>query len=300
MERPLKSSLIVVISIFLWTYALSLLSLFLASSFSFKVALYLFFANLVSILLAVLIFAGLFTSLVSYLRRQRRFFHLSNLSHPLLLRLSKEAPGTYHHSLLVSNLASQAVKSIGGDSLLTKIGGYFHDIGKLKEPKIFIENQSKEEKKNELENPEKLAKIMTNHVKEGVKLASQFQFPKEVIDLISQHHGSSLMTYFYEEAKKREPTKTRRVSFRYPGPKPQTKEAAVLMLADSLEAKSRTYEEVNSQILEEIVSQIVSDKIKEEQLKESGLSLGEIEKIKKSFLKSLESIFHKRIEYPGA
>ena len=298
MNKLFKSSLFIISLIFLSNFGFVLLAVYLTGVLSFKIALYLFAATSVSSALAVTILGGLFTSLSSYILSLRRLFRLDNLTHPLLLRLSTEAPGTYHHSILVANLSSKAAKAIGADSLLCRVASYFHDIGKLKNPGFFIENQtvrinSLESQSNNLLNG---AKKILEHVQEGVNIAEKNHLPKEIINLIAQHHGNSLCSYFYQLAKEKNPLKAKRSDFRYEGPKPQTKESAILMLADSLEAKIRAKNDISD--LKKLVEGTFLDKIQDKQLIDSQLSQKEIFKLKKVFEKAIESMFHPRIEYP--
>lgn len=298
MENSLKSSFLIVSLVFLVSFGIVLFFVFLAGVLSFKVALYLFIATLISSTFTVTILGGLFTQLSSHLVHMRRLLRLDNLNHPLLLRLSAEAPGTYHHSILVSNLSSKAAKAIGADALLCRISSYFHDIGKLKNPNFFIENQVSSKNKEEEKSSSKNAQKIIEHAKEGIKMAEEVHLPKEIVDLIAQHHGTSFCGYYYQRAKEQNPTQTRRGDFRYPGPKPQTKEATILMLADSIEARTRARNDLSD--LKKIVEEDIFEKIQEKQFSESGLSQREIFKLKQSFIESLESMLHHRIEYPAA
>lgn len=298
MDKLLKSSFFVVTLIFLLSFGLALLAVSLAGVFSFKLAIYLFLATLISSIVSVTILGGFFTSLSSYLIHLRRLFRLNNITHPLLLRLSTEAPGTYHHSVLVADLSSRVAKAVGADSLLCRVSAYFHDIGKLKEPRLFIENQITSEENNlktsQADSPKKSVKQILEHVKEGIKIAEEAHLPKEVINLIAQHHGTSFCYYFWRLAKERK-LEIRRSDFRYEGPKPQTKEATILMLADSLEAKTRVKNSNFS--LKGLVEETISEKTEDGQLKESHLSQKEIYKLKQVFVETLESMQHQRIEY---
>jgi hypothetical protein len=206
---------------------------------------------------------------------------LENLSHPLLLKLSTGAAGTYHHSLTVANLANKAAKAIEVDSLLCRVGGYYHDIGKLKNPSIFIENQ----KVKQVEiSDKKLVKIIIGHVKEGEKLAKEYNLPSEITDLILQHHGT--MKY---------KTAAGGIALSYPGPKPLTKEAAIVMIADSIEAGSRALNKPNNFEIEHLVDKIIDTRIDQKQLTLSGLTNFDLERLKISFIESLTDMYHKRI-----
>jgi len=300
MEKTYKNSLYLIGLIFLFCFGLSIFAVYLADAINTKVVLFLFISTLFSSAISVTVLGGFFTSLTSYLLHMRRLFRMDNLSNPLLLRLSSEAPGTYHHSIIVSNMASKAAKTIGADSLLCRVSAYFHDIGKLKNPVFFVENQGfyKNEGhiQSKLNNPQKNAQIIIAHVKDGIKMAEEAHIPQDVINIIAQHHGDSTCVYFYEEAKNKDKTGVKKSDFQYPGPKPQNKNAAVLMLADSLEARARAKEDYND--IKDLVEKTFSDKIKERQLSESGFSEQEIFRLKKIFAEILETMFHPRIEYP--
>lgn len=300
MEKSFKSSLYIITLIFLFSYALAIFSIFLGGVFSLKVALYLFIATLISSLSTVTILGGLFTSLGSYLVNIRRLFRLNNIAHPLLLRLQAEAPGTYHHSILVANLASSAAKKIGADSLLCRVAAYFHDIGKLKNPGFFIENQmlrknGETNSETTAETPLKKARKIIEHIKQGIEMAKEYHLPKEVISTIAQHHGTTLCSYFYELSKEKNPIRTKRTNFRYDGPKPQTKEAVILMMADALEAKIRASNNLSD--IEKLVKESFAEKIEDGQFTDSGLSQKDIFKIKQAFVETLFSMYHPRIEY---
>lgn len=228
----------------------------------------------------------------------RRLSRAENLSNPLLMRLSSEAPGTFHHSMNVSNLAQRAAKSIGADSLLVRVAGYYHDIGKLNEPKVFIENQSQ----NEIPDEENGAWIRNNakkilsHVSNGQKIAKEAGLPQEILDIIAQHHGNTKASYFYERAKERR-LKIRKTDFSYPGPVPQTKEAAIVMLADCVEASARAQKDIDAEIIKNLVKTIIEEKMKEQQLEVVNFSENELLNIKESLIEALNSIYHQRIKY---
>ena len=229
----------------------------------------------------------------------RRLLRLESLSHPLLLKFSMEAPGTYHHSLNVANLAYKAAKSIKADALLTRVGAYYHDIGKLKNPVFYIENQNKTDKSphDELQDPEKSAKIIIDHVKYGIELGKEYKLPSEVIAFISEHHGTSRIKYFFEMAKKMG-LKPREKDFTYPGPKPLSPETAILMLADVIEAKIRLLNKVNKTTITQTVYESVQEKIDEKQLELSGLTQKQLDQICQSFISTLAVMYHQRINYP--
>ncbi|MFZ2957334.1 MAG: HDIG domain-containing metalloprotein [Candidatus Ozemobacteraceae bacterium] len=229
-----------------------------------------------------------------------RLLELTDLSQPLLKRLAEEAPGTYQHSLMVANLSEAAALEIHGDALLTKIGGYFHDIGKIKRPLYFAENQTNKNQHDHL-TPYMSSLILVGHIRDGVDLAREHGLPDRVAAFIREHHGTTLISYFYEQAKT--DTTGQEVNeerFRYPGPKPQTKETAIVMLADSVEAASRTLPQRTHSRIEGLVKKIIENKLNDEnQLDESDLTLKDIEKIESSFVRVLTSMYHGRVDYPG-
>ena len=229
---------------------------------------------------------------------------LSNTDHPLLKDLLISAPGTYNHSILVAHLAESAAKSIGADSLLVKVAALYHDIGKTKRPEYFYENQSEIENVHDHLNPSMSRHIISNHIKDGLELAEKSKIPKKVMDIISQHHGNSIITYFYKKQKDRElsyngngVTDGLKEHFRYPARKPQSKEAAILMLADATEAAVRSIEKVNPKKIEQMVRDIFEDKIKDGQLDEANITLKEINTIRDTLIEGLISIYHSRIPY---
>ncbi len=236
-----------------------------------------------------------------------RFFHvstgfllgeLSDLRHPLLQRLSKEAPGTFFHSVMVGNMAEAAARAIGADARLAMIGGYYHDIGKLKNPEYFIENLGGKPNPHDELPPERSAEILRSHVTEGVKIAEEAGLPDEVVDFIRTHHGTSLMRYFYERAKAQNPAVSEE-KFRYFGPKPFTKEQGIVMLADSAEAACRALKDPDPKRIEEEIRRVVSEKLADGQLSDAGLTGDELEAIIRAFVDTLVSERHPRVEYPN-
>lgn len=226
---------------------------------------------------------------------------LANPNLPLLKRLLIEAPGTYHHSIIVGNLAEAAADAIGADSLLVRVGSHYHDIGKLQRPYFFVENQIAQDNPHEKLSPNLSTLIITSHVRDGVEMARQYGLPERVIDLIEQHHGTDLLRYFFQRASESlEEEKETLVegNFRYPGPKPRSKEAAIIMLADSVEAAARAMEQPTPTRLEALVDKIFKDRLESRQLDETNLTLKDLDKIKAAFLKVLTGIFHHRIKYP--
>lgn len=232
-----------------------------------------------------------------------RLLELTDLSQPLLKRLAEEAPGTYQHSIMTSTLAEAAALEIHADALLTKIGAYFHDIGKMKRPLYFVENQSDKNQHDQL-TPYMSSLILVGHIRDGVDIAREFGLPDRVAAFIREHHGTTLISYFYEKAKVKteggEGQEVNEERFRYPGPKPQTKETAIVMLADSVEAAARTLSGRTHGQIEGLVHKIIENKMNDEnQLDESDLTLKDIEKIEQSFVRVLTSMYHARIDYPG-
>lgn len=226
---------------------------------------------------------------------------LSDLNHPLLKRLSVEAPGTFHHTIIVGNLAEAASKAIGANALLARVGCYYHDVGKVLKPEYFVENQMDAMNKHEKLSPTMSCLILNNHIKKGVELAEKHKIPKLVKQFIPEHHGTSLMSFFYNKAlKTMDPKDVNEDDFRYPGPKPQSKETAIAMLADTVEAASRTLQKPTPQRIRSFVDSLIDNKVEEEQLNESHLTLQEIDQIKEAFIPILMGIHHVRIEYPSS
>ena len=225
---------------------------------------------------------------------------LADTNKPLLRRLVMEAPGTYTHSMAVGYLAESAAEAIGADSLLARVASYYHDIGKLRRPHFFIENQPMENVHDRM-NPTLSALVITSHIKDGIEIARQSRMPKVVLDIIAQHHGTSLVQYFYDQfTVEQDPSTALEQQFRYSGPKPQTKEAAIVMLADAVEAASRTLTKPTLAKIELLVNRIVADRLGDGQLDESDLTFKEISKITESFIRAKISTMHARIDYPDA
>jgi putative nucleotidyltransferase with HDIG domain len=232
---------------------------------------------------------------------------LSDPSHPLLQELVRRAPGTYNHSITVGSIAEAAAERIGGNGLLVRVGAYFHDIGKMLKPQYFIENiQEGAENRHAHLAPAMSTLIIIGHVKDGVDLAQQHNLPQQIIDFIEQHHGTTLVEYFYHEATKLaegQPdhrTDAEESSFRYPGPKPQTREAGVLMLADAVESASRTLSDPTPKRIESLVHALTLKRLLDGQFDDCSLKLSEIRTIEDSLVKSLIAIYHGRIRYPEA
>ncbi len=230
-----------------------------------------------------------------------KLLELSNPSHPLLKKLLVEAPGTYHHSIIVGNLAENAADKIGADSLLTRVGAYFHDIGKLKRPYFFSDNQFGGENPHKKTSANLSSLIIKSHVKDGLEMANKYNLPKAIKDIIVQHQGTGLISFFYKQAiEKSKHGNIKESDFRYDGPKPQSKEAALIMLADTVEAavRSKNFNRNNHNRIELFVKELIREKLNDGQLDESSLTLNELDQIADSFVQILTGIYHKRIEYP--
>ncbi len=226
---------------------------------------------------------------------------LANLDQPILRRLMLEAPGTYHHSIIVGSMAEAAASEIGANPLIAKVSGYYHDIGKLKNPLYFIENQRDGKNIHNKLAPSMSCLILTSHVKNGVEIAREKKLGQQITDAIIQHHGTTLISFFYEKAKKLQKDQTVNIDdFRYPGPKPQTRETALVMLADVVEAAARTLEQPTPSRIQGLVQQLINKLFSDHQLDECPLTLKDLNNIAKSFNKILSGIYHHRIEYPDA
>jgi putative nucleotidyltransferase with HDIG domain len=231
---------------------------------------------------------------------QQTLLELSNLNHPLLKRLMMTAPGTYQHSLMVANLAESAAEAIHADAILCRVGAYYHDIGKMKRPLFFTENQFSGENPHSTLTPRMSKMVIAAHPRDGVELANKYHLPQILQDFIMEHHGTGLVSFFYTQALHTEemhnPSAVKE-AFRYPGPKPHFKESGIVMLADSVEAAVRSLEKPTPSKIENIVDKIFHDKIEDDQLAECPLSLKEIDIIKETFLRVFKGIYHSRIDY---
>lgn len=259
-----------------------------------------------AILMSVLAVGG-FALFVAVLERpfgavtHLRLLELSSPEHPLLKELMLRAPGTYAHSIMVSHLADAAAKAIGADSLLARVGCYYHDVGKMRRPEFFIENQRMENVHDRL-TPSLSALIIAAHVKDGLELADQYRLPRPIRDIIAQHHGTSLISFFYQQALAgcEAHTPVLEQQFRYSGPKPQSKEAGIVMLADAVEAASRSLSRPTPARIESLVEHIIQEKIADGQLDECSLTFSEIHKIQEAFCRLLVAMLHSRVEYPSS
>ena len=227
-----------------------------------------------------------------------KLMELSSPNHPLIRRMILEASGTYHHSIIVANLAEAAANDIGANGLLARVGAYYHDIGKLKRPLYFKENQIGDNPHDRTD-PLVSAAILTAHTTDGVELAMKYRMPKQILDIIQQHHGDTPVLYFYDRAMRQSGDKNIDINdFRYAGPRPQTREAAVVMLADTIEAAARTASDRTSEGLEKLIRQLIRAKIDDGQLNDSPMTLSDIEKVTKAFVTVLSGVFHQRVKYP--
>jgi hypothetical protein len=230
-----------------------------------------------------------------------KLLELANLNQPLFQRMIIEAPGTYHHSIIVSSLVEAAAEAIGANSLLAKVSAYYHDIGKLTKPQYFIENQPNSDNRHDKLSPKMSSLIIISHVKDGCELASQVKLGRQIINIIRQHHGNSIVSYFYDKAKKDKDESIRSLSesdFRYPGPKPQTKEAGLVMLGDIIEASSRTLSNPTPARIHSLVRERIERIYMDGQLDECELTLKNLNTIAETFTKILTGIFHHRVDYP--
>jgi len=248
---------------------------------------------------AVFLLIGIFEKLFD-VTTDITLLELSDLNHPLLKELSVKAPGTFHHSIIVGNLAEAAAEAIGVNSLLARVGCYYHDIGKMLKPEYFVENQMGAMNKHENLSPTMSCLIVVNHVKAGMELADKHNLPRAVKQFIPEHHGTSIISYFYHKAQEiMDPAEINENDFRYPGPKPQSKETAIAMLADTVEAASRTLQNPTPQRIKSLIDTLVENKIEEGQLDECDITMREIKMIKEAFVPILTGIHHPRIEYPS-
>ncbi|NLY21227.1 MAG: HDIG domain-containing protein [Tissierellia bacterium] len=226
-----------------------------------------------------------------------KLYELADMSNPLLNQLSTDAPGTYQHSIMVGNLSENAAKKIGANSMLAKVGAYYHDVGKLENPLYFSENQFNIENPHNKLSPEMSAKVIIDHVSDGVKMAKKHRLPVEIIDFIEEHHGTTKVGYFLFKAKETDPEVDENL-FKYKGRKPQSKETAIVMIADSCEAATRSIKQPTNEAIENMVDNIIKGKDGEKQFNECNLTFKELDEIRDEIVKTLKSIYHGRIEYP--
>ncbi|MBN1483105.1 MAG: HDIG domain-containing protein [Chloroflexia bacterium] len=238
-----------------------------------------------------------------------QLFELANPAHPLLRRLMREAPGTYYHSIVVGNLAERAAEVIGADPLLVRVGAYFHDVGKVVRPYFFVDNQAGRLNIHDELNPRTSAQLITDHVRDGIVLARKYRLPERLVQFIPEHHGTTLATYFYRRALQEDETVDPE-DFRYPGPKPQSRETAILMLADSVEAAVRSMDQSGKlgellesaseeeDALDNLVGEIIDKKVRDGQLDDCDLTFRDLRDIRRAFVSMLRGVYHPRISYP--
>jgi len=255
--------------------------------------------------LIVATFVSAFLPLLEYLFKLTTdisLLELLDLNQPLMRNLLVESPGTYHHSIIVGNLVESAAEAVGVNPLLARVSAYYHDIGKIKMPEYFIENQSFPISRHDKLSPRMSSLILISHVKEGVELAKQHKLPKSIIDIIQQHHGTSIITYFYQKAKEQQGDTApppAEEDFRYPGPKPKTRVAALVLMADAVEAASRVLTDPIPARISALVDKIINHFFLDGQLDDCELTLKDLREIKIHFVYLLTSMFHKRVNYPG-
>jgi putative nucleotidyltransferase with HDIG domain len=225
---------------------------------------------------------------------------LSDPNHPLLKQLIQRAPGTYNHSINVASIAEAAAESVGANGLLCRVGAYFHDIGKMRKPEYFVENQLGGENKHDDLVPTMSTIVIISHVKDGIELARLHHLPRRIVDLIEQHHGTTLVEYFFHRATRTadEDCRPMESDFRYPGPRPQTIEAAIVMLADAVEGASRTLREPTPHRIESIVRELTKRRVDDGQFDDCPITLQQLHLIQDSLIKSLNAMFHARVKYP--
>lgn len=223
---------------------------------------------------------------------------LSDLNNPLLKRLALEAPGTYQHSIIVGNISEEAAKAVKANSLLTRVGAYFHDIGKMEIPEYFVENQISIKSRHDSLTPSMSSIILSSHVKKGRMLGEAADIPDDVLNFIEEHHGTMVQSYFYDKALKQGDSEDCIDKFRYPGPKPQTRETGIAMLADAVEAASRTLDKPTPARIDTLIQRIINDRFQSGELDECPLTLRDLAKIKEAFAKVLMASFHHRVKYP--
>ncbi|MDJ0754678.1 MAG: HDIG domain-containing protein [Ardenticatenaceae bacterium] len=230
---------------------------------------------------------------------------LSRLDHPLLQQLLRRAPGTYHHSIMVANMAEQCAERIGANSTLVRVGAFYHDIGKMNRPPFFTENQENQGGSNPHDSldPYTSARIIISHVTDGLEMAKQYRLPQRIQDFIAEHHGTRVIKLFYDRAKagmdEEEAEQIDRARFQYPGPRPRSRETGLVLLADTVEAASRAMQPTNGKEIERLVNKLIDEHLQAGQLDESDLTMGDLQIIRSSFIETLKGRFHVRVRYPG-
>ncbi|TSC92637.1 MAG: 7TM receptor with intracellular metal dependent phosphohydrolase [Candidatus Berkelbacteria bacterium Licking1014_7] len=301
MHKKYRYLFILLVAVWLAIFCLSFLFNLIGRTFEFSSFWRLLMMALSGLISAIIItFIVIYTTpvLKEYLHTLRSLLRLDTLSHPLLLKLQQKAPASFHHSLMVANLAHRAGKAIGADPLLTRIGGYYHDIGKAINPEYYFENNSLQKELTKISDFKLKALKLSSHVKNGVLLAKQYHLPQGIIDLIIQSHGTSEISFLHKKAQELK-IKINKKDLRYQGIKPQTKEAAILMLADGVESKIRSQKILTKQMIDEIINEIISSKLNDRQIELSGITQSELYKIKKALTEGVEIIHHQRLKYPN-
>jgi cyclic-di-AMP phosphodiesterase PgpH len=228
-----------------------------------------------------------------------RLLELSNPSNPLLKKLLMEAPGTYHHSLIVGNLAEAAAEIVGADPLICRVGAYYHDVGKMRRPMFFVENQMTKENPHDKIAPSLSHLIITSHVTDGLAMLEKAGLPKPIRDICATHHGTTILWYFYNKAREQDKNGSVQLDdYRYPGPKPKTRENAILMVCDAVEAAVRAMQKPTPGRVEGVIRKIIRDRLQDGQLDECDLTLQDLDAMVGAFMKTLKGIYHSRIEYP--
>ncbi|MFP7493597.1 HDIG domain-containing protein [Terribacillus saccharophilus] len=289
---------------FLLLVSIQIISVLLFLFFAFEkyawetILLYIGFAVLSAILTVILVAGVLpFVEAGFGVLSETKLLALSKPNHPLLKKILTDAPGTYHHSIMVANLCEAACEAIGADGLLARVGAYYHDLGKTRQPQLFIENQMGRKNPHDRLSPRQSAEIIIRHPYDGAQMLKDNHFPKEIIDMAEQHHGTSLLKFFYYKEKEYNKD-VKEESYRYPGPKPSTKETAVLSICDSVEAAVRSMKEPTQEKIRSLVDSIIKDKLMDGQLDCAPLTLQDLQVIKDAICQALTGIFHSRIEYP--
>ncbi|NMC64419.1 MAG: HDIG domain-containing protein [SAR324 cluster bacterium] len=282
--------------------AFAFASLFLNENLTLGDAVFRIGGAALGVALCIFIAAGI-TPLFEYLGgyvTDMRLIEMATLDHPLLKELSIQAPGTWNHSMVMGMMAEQAADAVGANPTIARVGAYFHDIGKIKKPIYFVENQSHGENRHDKLSPSMSALIIRSHVKDGLELGKQHRLPQVILDVIPQHHGTSLIEYFHDKAVKdseAEGVLPDKNLYSYPGPRPQTKEAGILMLADGIEAAARTLSEPNPDRIQGLVQKMINKVFRSGELDECELTLKELHLIAKCFTRVLTGIYHQRIAY---
>lgn len=269
------------------------------SDYTWKELVFYLVAAIISAMLSGVLTLGLlpFIETLFGILTSFKLIELSNPNHPLLKKILMEAPGTYHHSVMVANLAEAACEEVGADGLLARVGCYYHDIGKTKHPGFFVENQTNGLNPHDHLPPEKSRDIIIAHAEDGARILEKYKMPKEIVDVARQHHGTTSVKFFYYKAKQ-EDASVVEDDYRYKGPKPQTKEIAIINVADSVEAAVRSMKEPTPEKIKNLVHAIAQDKLQDGQFNECDLTIQELHRIERVFCETLNGTFHSRIEYP--